>query len=287
MSIRTNPASGGAAERALTRLITFADPPVGPLYSADLVAALGEGSLLPREEVRLVADIRRSPAARNELRELYPERFEAIFEQRPSGMARVLRFPRKRMAVAGALVAALAATLAIVLIPPAPPSGGEMSILTYHEVLRRGGDSITRGGDADVLRTGERFQAHLALGRLGWLDRMRGAGLWAGLFRVDTAGHASLAATTEDPGAGMCTVSEQTMACVVRAGERPGLEHLVFVTASRPPDTGTLRSILGRVNAVPAPTARGAALRAALRAEAADRPWRVSAYPPIEIKAPR
>src|SRR5687768_7465782 len=89
----------------LARQLVFSpDGPTGELPLADELVAFGEGRLLPHEAARVRALVQRSPAARAELLEIYPERYAQIFgveveEDVPPGIPKP---PRLRAWMVGA-----------------------------------------------------------------------------------------------------------------------------------------------------------------------------------------
>lgn len=223
----TEPGDGSEQDRAarelFARLVPLIDPPEGDLLDEELVAALAEGRLLPAEEARVVAFIRSSPAARVELRDLYPEAYQRLIEP-PAAPARPpRRWPRR--VFLGVLATAAAAAAAVFLVPVGPPDGATLDLQVVR--ARR---SAPPAGEGERLLPGDRAQLLVRLGRPSAFDALRGARPWGALYRVDDDGRAALVCTSE---AGGCRVSDDTMAWLHTGATGA---RFVFVAGSRPLD---------------------------------------------------
>ncbi len=250
----------------LERLVPALEPPSGDLPDAERVAALAEGRLSPRQAHDLIEEIRRSPAARVELRALYPERFAVLLgEVRPATSARVLAFPVRRWVAAGAALAAAAAV--VVLLPASLPSGSGAELQARSEAVRSGGTA----------EPGDRFYLMMRLGQPGLFDRLRGHSPWGALFLADGLG-VRLVCTSADA---HCRSGGDTLAWSFTAPVRAGVTGFAFVAAGQAPEPAALSAVLAEVSAE-APGPRE--LPAALERRAGTLRWRVHALDPVVVR---
>ncbi len=269
----------------LQRWVPLFDTPAGDLPDPELVAALGEGLLTPAEEAGALAAIRRSPAARVELRDLYPEVFARHFgheipkaEAAAEG-AKVLAFPaRRRVAVISGLALAAAAAVALFAVPPGPPESSDLTMLRGV----RAGDTV-RGGEAEAISIapGEKIDLLMKLGTPGTLDAIRGAQPWGALFAVDAAGRARLVCTHDDA---QCKASDKTMAYLFTAPRDAGTTWFFFVAAAKPVDDAALERLVAGLEGAPAEVA--ATLQSRLDEAAGEHHWKVHAQRPLRVGEP-
>jgi hypothetical protein len=263
-------------DRVLQSLMVRCEPPRGRLLDPELLVALAEGRLTAAERAGALEEIRRSPAARAECRELYPEVFrEAV--ARPANVVAFPRRPWKRLVAAGVAVTALAAALLIALAPPGAPVGSGLSVMRGAHA----GDTV-RGGDPGVVTVGpgEKIDLLMRLGAPSGLDALRAkAGPWGALFMVDEHGRARLVCTHDDA---ECRASDKTMAWLFTAPRTAGTVWFYFVAASRPVARDDLRALTAGLDSN-APAEAAAELQHRLEADAKARGWSVHAHPPLVV----
>ena len=213
------------AHRALQHLMPVLDPPAGALPDPEELVALAEGRLAAGDAERVRALIADSPAARVELRALFPQTHARLFETEPIQIgAQVLPF-RRRVAWTAGL--ALAAALAFfVLRPMGPPAGVAADVTRAKGQLRNGGEQM-------LVMPGEAVDLTLRLGQASTLDRWRGATPWAALIRVDADG-ATIVCTHADA---VCRSAANTMGHQqVISGGAGDRVQFVFLVANQPAD---------------------------------------------------
>jgi hypothetical protein len=270
----------------LQRWLPLFDAPAGELPDPELVAALGEGLLTPAEEAEAVAAIRHSPAARIELRDVYPEVFARHFgheipraESASEGGAKVLAFPaRRRVAAISTLAVAAAAAIALFAIPPSPPESSDLTMLRGV----RSGDTV-RGGEAEAIAIapGEKIDLLMKLGTPGTLDSIRGARPWGALFAVDASGRARLVCTHDDA---QCKASDKTMAYLFTAPRDAGTTWFFFVAAPNAVEAADLGRLVEGLEGAPAEVAT--ALQRRLDEAAGEHHWKVHAQRPLRVGEP-
>lgn len=220
-----------AAHRALEHLVPALDPPDGALPDADELVALAEGRLLASDAERVRSAIAESPAARVELRALYPQVYAEMFEAAPIEIGAEV-IPFRRRIVWGVGLAAAAAALFVFLRPIGPPTNFGVDMRPVQDELRRGAE---RGAERGTLRVeaGTRMQLSAQLGQATTLDQLRGGTPWGALIRIDSRG-ATVICTHSDAG---CRSSAQTMAHeAVINGEGGETVQFVFLIANQPAD---------------------------------------------------
>lgn len=248
------------------RLVPALEPPAGDLPDAERVAALVEGRLSPSQAHDLMEEIRRSPAARVELRALDPARYAALMgEVPPTTQARVLAFPSRRWAVVGAALAAAAAL--VLLLPASLPSQSGAEIQARNETVRSRGSA----------EPGDRFHLMMHLGQPGLFDRLRGHAPWGALFQADGQG-VRLVCTSADA---RCRSGGDTLAWSFTAPVRTGVTGFAFVAAGEAPSPDALTALLADLS-TEAPTPRD--LAAALERRAGALRWRVHGLDPVEVR---
>ncbi len=274
----TEPKREYALDRAIAHLVPLAEAPSGNLLPPEELVALVERRLLPEEVTGVVERLTDSPAARVELRLLFPERFtELLDDARPDTSqradAKVLRFPL-RPALAGAASFAAAAAITLFMWPYAPPTDAGFEMTTAGTVVRSRADA--RGAKL-VARPGQRIQLLMRLGEPTAFDRFRGAQSWGALYRVDHRGEASLVCTSQ---AG-CQRGAGTLGYLFHVPEQGGrLNRFVFVSGSESVDPAQARAPAAAANE------RGGgwpALRDELERAAARRGWRLHPQRPIVV----
>jgi hypothetical protein len=217
-----------AAHRALEHLVPAFDPPAGPLPDAEQLVALAEGRLGAADAQRLRDAIAASPAARVELRALYPQTYARLFDTQPVQIgATVIPFRRRAAWVAG--LAAAAAIAFFVLRPMGPPLNASADVAPI--------EAQTTRGERLLLLPGTRVQLRARLGQPGTLDRWRGATPWGALIRIDADG-ATLVCTHADAA---CRSSAQTMGHQAVISGAPGeTVRYVFLIANQPADLSSI-----------------------------------------------
>lgn len=267
-----------ALDELMARVVPLAEAPSGEPLPAEQLVALVERRLLPEEEAEALARLQNSPAARVELRALFPNRYtELLGDARPStatgGGNNVLRFPL-RPALAGAATFAAAAAITLLMWPYAPPTDTGFEIASAGSVVRSAHD---QAADRVVARPGQRVSLLMRLGEPGAFDRLRGATAWGALYRVDHRGEASLVCTSERG----CQRGAGTLGHLFHAPEQDGrTNRFVFVSGSKVVDPADARAIAEAANA------RGGgwpALRDALEHAATERGWRLHPQRPIVV----
>jgi len=277
-----NPQTERALADVMARLVPLADAPAGERLLAEQVVALGERRLLPEEEPAVIERIKRSPAARVELRHHYPARYaELLGDERPAlssgGGAKVLRFPL-RPALAGAATFAAAAAITLFVWPYGPTSGGGF------EQTPAGPGVLRSAASADaeqlVARPGQPIQLLMRQGEPSSFDRLRGAQSWGALFRVDHAGEASLVCTSQSG----CGRADGTLSHLFRAPVEPGrANRFVFVSGPEGIAPADARAVAEVANA------QGGgwpALDEVLKRAAATHGWSLHPQRPIVVGAP-
>lgn len=266
-------------DRTLHALVTRLDPPPGPLPDPESLVALVEGRLLPDERARVLEAVRESPAARAELRALFPDAWRELLGAEPEG-AVVIPGPWRRAApwLAGVVTAA-AAALALSLRPPGPPADSALTVLPDPGVAER-----TRGAEAEAIYAapGERIDVLMRLGRPSGLDALTRAEPWGALFLVDRRGRARLVCTSADA---RCRASADTMAWLFTAPREPGPTRFFFLVANRPVPDAALTAATADLDA-PDPDAAAAEVERRLHRVAAEHGGRVHAHLPVIVRAP-
>lgn len=223
-----NPDMDHALDEVMTRVVPLAEAPSGERLPAETLAALGERRLLPEEEAETIERVKDSPAARVELRTLYPDRYtELLGDAMPAaasgGGAKVLRFPL-RPALAGAATFAAAAAITLFVWPYAPPAYTDFQQVPTSETR-----SVSDDVQTMVVQPGQTVQLLMRLGTTSAFDRWRGALAWGALYRVDHVGNVSLVCTSD---AG-CQRGAGTLSHLFRAPVEPGrINRFVFVSGS-------------------------------------------------------
>lgn len=237
-----------ASHDALMKLFPVFEPPSGDLPNAEDLAAFSEGLLLPDEEIQMRDLITNSPAARAELRHLYPRLFVAMFkpesiEERDNeavkapAAAQVLPFPKRRRglryAAVGGLLAAAAAAI-FLFMPTAPADGASMTIAPLAK---------TRAAPSEMFMPAmpqERFQLLIKLGEASIFDRLRGHAPFGLLFQLDASGRAQLVCTSDDA---ECRPSPTTMSYLYQAPAEQGQQRLIFVSGVGSIDRAQARAL--------------------------------------------
>lgn len=251
-------AADHAAHRALEHMVPVLDPPDGELPDAEELAAFAEGRLAERDAERLRSAIAASPAARVELRALYPQTYARLFEATPVEVgAEVIALRRPAIWVGG--VAAAAALFLFVLRPLGPPEQA-----SAHLDPVRSGNAVFRGASTaqrsatQTLRAGRTVDLHADLGQAGLLDRLGGAAPWGALIRLDGEGATVICTHTD----AACRSSARTMASrQVISGSAGDVIRFGFIIANQPAD----------LSAVPGPAADAEARLAAAASAAGGR----------------
>lgn len=205
MTAMTDVREDAAMDALLARVLPLVDPPAGALPDPDLLCALVEGRLPPSTAARLTRQIAASPAARAELRDLFPEQFEALLAPAdappaitPARVA-VIEPARWRAPLTGLATLIAAAALAFLFVPPSPPQGS--------------GLSYTRDDSANAVRgavaPGQRFAVRVRVGAVNRFDALRGHAPWAALVVTDPDGVTRVLCTTTDRQ--RCTAAEGTL----------------------------------------------------------------------------
>lgn len=252
----------------LERLVPLLEPPAGELPDAERVAALAEGRLPQREASELIEEIRKSPAARVELRALYPERYLMLLGDAPvASTGRVLAFPQAAVRRWVAVGVALAAAAALVfLVPSAPPSDAGAVLQPRSEAVRSRGSA----------EPGDRFHLLMHLGRPGLFDRLRGHEPWGALIQADESGVRLVCTSAE----ARCRTGADTMAWSFTAPIRRGVTAFVFVAAGQAPSRDEVSALVA--------TAQKSLARprdlASVVEKAAPGRWRVHPLEPVEVR---
>lgn len=229
----------------LAQVIPLVEPPAGDLPDANLVGALVEGRLPPGVAHRVTRQIERSPAARAELRALFPERFAEIFEAPPAPPATVPRATGAstrgwRGPLYGALTLVAAAALAFFLVPPKAPSGSAL------EVARDSKQNV-RG----PATPGSRFAVSMKLGEPSRLDALRGKQPFGALLVTDPSGYTRLVCTTVDRQ--RCTAAEGTLGYLFVAPSAKGAYTLSLLSTPEPLAPSDLTALLGQAQRASTP----------------------------------
>ncbi len=271
-----DPIMDHALDEVMTRVVPLAEAPSGERLPAETLAALGERRLLPEEEAAAVERVKDSPAARVELRTLYPQRYtELLGDAVPSvpdtGGAKVLRFPL-RPALAGAATFAAAAAITLFVWPYAPPAHTDFQQVPTSETR-----SVSDDVQTMVVQPAQTIQLLMRLGTSSTFDRWRGAVSWGALYRVAHVGNVSLVCTSE---AG-CQRGAGTLSHLFRAPVEPGrINRFVFVSGSELVAAGEAEALATASNS------RGGgwpALRDELNAAATAHGWRLHPQRPIVV----
>ena len=215
--------------RALQHLMPLLDPPAGTLPDAEELVALAEGRLAARDADRVRALIADSPAARVELRALYPQTHARLFETESIHIgAQVLPFQsRLRQRIVWGTGIALAAALAFFVLRPMGPPAGSAADLT------RTTGQVRSGGAQMLVMPGTAVDITLKLGQTSTLDRWRGGTPWAALVRVDADG-AQIVCTHADA---FCRSAADTMGSQqVISGTAGDRVEFIFLVANQPAD---------------------------------------------------
>lgn len=217
------------AHRALQHLMPVLDPPDGALPDAEELVAFAEGRLAARDAERVRALIADSPAARVELRALFPQAHARLFDTPAIQIgAQVLPFRRRLIWGAGV---ALAATLAFFLLRPMGAPAGSVAELT------RATGQVRSGGEQMLVMPGEAVDITLKLGQPSTWDRWRGATPWAALVRIDADG-AQVVCTHADA---FCRSAPDTMASQqIISGAAGDRVFFMFVVANQPADLSAI-----------------------------------------------
>lgn len=218
-----------AAHRALEHLVPTFDPPEGDLPDPEELVAFAEGRLAPGDRDRVRASIAASPAARVELRALYPQTYAQTFDATPVEVgAKVLAF--RRPMVWGVVLAAAAALFLTVLRPVGAPQNASAG-------LSRVDDTVVRSAGETYLLSGAAVDLFVDLGQAGVLDRLGGGTPWGALVRVD-ADEAKVLCTHTDA---RCRSSATTMASrQIVSGSVNDRIRFVAVLANRPVDLSAI-----------------------------------------------
>ncbi|MGK0360302.1 MAG: hypothetical protein ACI9U2_002615 [Bradymonadia bacterium] len=257
---------------ALQHLMPMLDPPTGALPDAEDLVALAEGRLADRDANRVRALIADSPAARVELRALYPQTHARLFDTESITVgssrtgaskarsseagsnrygAQIIAFRRR---VTWGVGIALAAAVAFFILRPLGPPAGSAADLTRTQ------GQVRSGGDQMLVMPGEAVDLTLKLGQASTLDRWRGGAPWAALIRVDADG-ARVVCTHADA---FCRSAPNTMGSQqVISGAAGDRVQFTFLVANQPADlsgiAGPRDGAAGRIAA--AAQAAGGALR--------------------------
>lgn len=219
-----------AAHRALEHLVPALDPPDGALPDAEELVALAEGRLLASDAERVRTAIADSPAARVELRALYPQVYAEMFEAAPIEIGAEV-IPFRRRIVWGVGLAAAAAALFVFLRPIGPPVNFGVDMRPVQDEVRRGAE---RGAERGMrVEAGDRVRLSAQLGQAVTLDQLLGGTPWGALIRIDNRG-ATVICTHSDAA---CRSSAQTMAHeAVINGEGGETVQFVFLIANQQAD---------------------------------------------------
>lgn len=219
-----------AAHRALEHLVPAFDPPEGELPDAEELVAFAEGRLAQQDRARVRETIETSPAARVELRALYPQTYERLFDAAPVTVgAKVIPF--RRPAVWAAVAAAAAALFLFVLRPVGPPQNAAGGFSLVDDTRERS------GGEEYLVPSGTGVDLSVNLGQTGALDRLRGGEPWGALIRID-GDAAQVLCTSADA---RCRSSASTMALrQVVSGSLNERIRFVAIVANRPADLSAI-----------------------------------------------
>lgn len=253
--------------RALQHLMPILDPPAGALPDAEELVALAEGRLADRDADRVRALIADSPAARVELRALYPQTHARLFDTESITVgssriasskagsstdgAQIIAF--RRRVTWGVGIALAAAVAFFILRPLGPPTGSAADLTRTQGQVRSGGDQM-------LVMPGEAVDLTLKLGQASTLDRWRGGAPWAALIRIDADG-ARVVCTHADA---FCRSAPDTMGSQqIISGAAGDRVQFTFLVANQPADlsgiAGPRDSAAARIDA--AAQAVGGALR--------------------------
>ncbi len=271
-----DPRAAAALDHLLVHAVPLVEPPPGELLDPDTMAALGERRLLPGEEVAALDRVRRSPAARVELRQLYPETWaELLGDELPRPQAPVLGFPVRR-ALAGAATFAAAAAALFFALPTRPPEGAGAQLAPI--VTTRGGDDAA---ERVTVLPGQRVQILMRLGEPSALDRLRGHSPWGALYEVDGGGRVNLVCTSE---AGCLHGSPGALAWLHVAPADPGrVTRFMFVSGARAVPEASARAVADEANAA---GGGWGALATAVDHAAERHGWRAHPQRPVEVRSP-
>jgi hypothetical protein len=263
--------------------MTALHPESDPLDD-EWLAALGEGRLTPDEETEVIARLRRDGEARAAFRDLFPDRFAALFgcnvvdlpvaphgalvpdddfaavslpEPPAAPLLEAMAPTRPAYRLLGFGLVASFAVLAALAWPPRPP---EHSTAVFGERA-----AAVRGAtrSASTPASAEHRPLFVDLGRLARWDALRNRPAWAAVVTAAPGGPPTVLATSSRPG--RCTATEGTLGCL-EVDTRPGAGVAVIVA------TGAADARLDAlVNAYPG----FEQFAEALRASSASEPWAV------------
>ena len=217
-----------------------------PDLDDELIAALGESRLSPGEEGPLVERLARNPVARAGFRDLYPARFNALFNERDEVLAKIRPFPGRQIASVlppprslgdstgsglgldamppsrpawRLLGFGLVASFTILFALVAPASAPRFSQVVYDPMQIRGGvervdDDRVRGPAVRSAEWENPVPLAVDLGEVSRWERLRGHTPWGAIVVALPGERPTVLATSARPGT--CTATDTTLACLSR-----------------------------------------------------------------------